>query len=1020
MNKEELINEIVDLEISADFIRNNALIGTFIRVNKYGVGKVLEQNEFIARVLFDNKEIIFDASDINEKYYDGTVLHDIEKEIKQKRILLYNGKSPEELIKELISNWSSWDKYEDDYLNKIAYEMVKFPDTNTTKTEALILEELKGKLSENDWNKLPNYIADIHFGRKLKFTDGYDKAKITNRIRKKHFNDAKKKTILIINKLIEFYEYRYVKDTMIDRLHKFFNEDYFGASAAYLNSDISNIIDEDDFELESTQFVQSWFEKNSCLNENLPDSEQIKAISTRNKNVEVVARAGSGKTTTIVSRVQFLVEHCGVAPSAIMLLAFNRKAVEEIEDRLTKVLGKDKLPFVMTFHALAYLIVHPKQELIYDNPETEDGTLSRVVQTLIDNRIRDEKCVDRIKKIMLSQFKDEWIEIERGGYNLSKDEMIVFRKAINKRTMSGEPVQSDFDKRLANLLFEHDVPYKYIVLNNSGNSNSAAYFKIDSHINRSIIILTSEVIDLNNKELNKKRYYWKRENAIQYYRIQPNLVDNDDAKLTEILKNIFFTEGIPFDRLSDEEIWLRIRDRAIGLFTDSVKSFIGRCRKLEIDSLSLALMIGKHKTITAAEKWFLDIVQELYKDYLDELEKQNYEDFDGLMSIASTYVCEGRHKFKKNGIDGNLEELEHILIDEYQDFSYLFDKFLANIRKTCPNANIFCVGDDWQAINGFAGSDIKYFTSFVDRYEDSRRYHLLTNYRSIPNIVRSSNALMACFDDNTLVKAARTGDQKIWIGYYKDLKLIPNEERLFGRKPYIAALLRLVYYFVSAGKSIGILSRTNKEIEGLEKYLKYFFRSDVEKQRLISVSTTHKYKGKQEDAILVLDADIGKYPLINPTWIFNRVFGDTEKKIIDDERRLFYVAITRAKDNLVLLTTHNQESPFIKDIPQMSLISWDDIPPIEDSLVGNELRYVKVIVTNPPGINAYPYPTVRIKEYLKKAKFAYDGNGGWYKFYELIDNLDERLLKETWAINAKGVQVIIVKEDNSIITNFMI
>ena len=84
--------------------------------------------------------------------------------------------------------------------------------------------------------------------------------------------------------------------------------------------------------------------------------------------MQVIARAGSGKTSTLVNRAIFLQKQCGVHPSEILLLVFNRKAAQEITDRLKKYLPND-MPHVMTFHALAYAIVHPTEKLLFNAPE---------------------------------------------------------------------------------------------------------------------------------------------------------------------------------------------------------------------------------------------------------------------------------------------------------------------------------------------------------------------------------------------------------------------------------------------------------------------------------------------------------------------------------------------------------------------------------------------------------------------------------------------------------------------------
>lgn len=141
---------------------------------------------------------------------------------------------------------------------------------------------------------------------------------------------------------------------------------------------------------EKQRFVSHWADERYEL---ALDEEQAAAVGTVNGNVLVTARAGSGKTRVLTARALFLHKHCGVPAHRMMLLAFNRRAASEMEGRLRKWLGDD-IPHVMTFHALAYALVHPSERLLYDDKDEGRQHLSEVTQQVIDEHVRHPRLGD--------------------------------------------------------------------------------------------------------------------------------------------------------------------------------------------------------------------------------------------------------------------------------------------------------------------------------------------------------------------------------------------------------------------------------------------------------------------------------------------------------------------------------------------------------------------------------------------------------------------------------------------------
>ena len=117
-----------------------------------------------------------------------------------------------------------------------------------------------------------------------------------------------------------------------------------------------------------------------------------------------------------------------------------------------------------------------------------------------------------------------------------------------------------------------------------------------------------------------------------------------------------------------------------------------------------------------------------------------------------------------------MNDLEWILIDEYQDFSALFFHLISTIQKFNPAVKLFCVGDDWQAINSFAGSDLSFFENFQEFFQDSDLCHLLTNYRCLEKIIVAGNALMENLGKTGMPAPGRTGGS-VHICHVDDIRI---------------------------------------------------------------------------------------------------------------------------------------------------------------------------------------------------------------------------------------------------------
>ncbi|MFZ4624602.1 MAG: 3'-5' exonuclease, partial [Rhodoferax sp.] len=248
------------------------------------------------------------------------------------------------------------------------------------------------------------------------------------------------------------------------------------------------------------------------------------------------------------------------------------------------------------------------------------------------------------------------------------------------------------------------------------------------------------------------------------------------------------------------------------------------------------------------------------------------------------------------------------------------------------------------------------------------------------------------------------------------------------------SVLRLISQGLADGHDVVMLCRCNSipwyvsykdqaggNGRGLDRYLdliRSYFPKGLKER--ITISTAHKYKGLEKPMVIVLDAVARSYPLIHPDWIFSRILGDSPEKIAKEERRLLYVALTRAVAKLVVITDGRDKSPFIEELERsqpFQLINWADYPPVR----GQTTRLiVKVDCQKRRGST----PTFAIKDLLKASGYQFQGKStgwvGWAKSFPAAAFTVETIMSEIWADEANGIEVGVFDDTDQLVATFMV
>ena len=295
----------------------------------------------------------------------------------------------------------------------------------------------------------------------------------------------------------------------------------------------------------------------------------------------------------------------------------------------------------------------------------------------------------------------------------------------------------------------------------------------------------------------------------------------------------------------------------------------------------------------------LIIIYHIANIYEKELESTRSIDFDDMINKATDYV-------KRNGLN---KKIKYLIIDEFQDTSKSKFNFIEEIQKK-TNCNIFVVGDDFQSIYKFTGCDLNIFLDFEKRFKDSKIYKLEKTYRNSNELVSLAGAF--------IMKNKRQLKKNL----YSD-KQIKKPINIIYYKKFKTAFIKTIEKIHSETKKpILVLGRNNYDIDKIIDNKTFLLNNNqiiYTKNKGIKLKylTVHKAKGLEEETVILINLLNNKNGFPNKkddNPILEYIKSNNDEIEYAEERRLFYVAITRTKSKNYIITKKNNESTFVKEL----------------------------------------------------------------------------------------------------------
>ena len=643
------------------------------------------------------------------------------------------------------------------------------------------------------------------------------------------------------------------------------------------------------------------------------DEQQLTAIAYDVGSRLVIAGAGTGKTTTIVGFVKYLLRSGKALPEEILALSFTNASVDDLKKRIMAETGQRV--DINTFHRLGLKIIASANGTV---PKISNIKIGEFIAEEIKRRRTDANFVRNLNEFIAYDFESI---SDEDRFNDSS-ELIEYLRENPLITLKGERVKSFGEADIANCLAMDGIPYTYEESYCVDTADSMyGQYHPDFHIDGTNIYIEYFGIDRsgnvakfmtdrnpNAAEEYKNGIEWKRqihrENGTRlielyaYERSEGALIDNLESKLKEYgINNVPESPETIFDRTfkSDE----RMLKSLASTFSTAILLIKGFGKPWG-EVYPKSNCFKDRRPLKRMES----VLKPIYEAYQSTLADNGEIDFEDILNMAAGCVREGKfiHPYK------------YVIVDEYQDLSRSRYNLLRSLRSS-KDYHLFCVGDDWQSIYRFNGCDVSYILDFEKYWGPSAICKIEKTYRFSGELLKKSSDFI-CRNSRQCRKdlVGMSGkDSKVFFISKDDDGQIREE---IGKK----------LSFVGKGKKVLFLGRYNHDVrllsgDGFEwkqnisdnsKTITYELRSDLD----MKFMTIHSSKGLQADVVFSINNKTGRYgfPSIREEPMIIPMLLGGENSQIDEERRLFYVAMTRAKEMTYIVSQNGHQSDFFKEM----------------------------------------------------------------------------------------------------------
>ena len=766
----------------------------------------------------------------------------------------------------------------------------------------------------------------------------------------------------------------------MNKLDEIFNEDKYISFNSYTDFCRKNNfeIDEELLNEKNNEFIEKklieykeyFYHMFTDVGENIMLDEEQRKIVLRDDDYSLInAGAGSGKSTTMAAKVKYLIDKLDIKPDEIIMLTFTKKSSEDLDEKVNDLLDLG-IP-VSTFHSLGMKFIkkfypYPIQVV---GEEEQKKIICNYIKTLFKDKEKLKELIELFKqyenKMFIAKgfienyekfdtFEEYFEDYKKRKYLIENSKPGGIHQYLKNRlslrnslyTIRGEKVKSIGEVRIANFLYANSIDYSYekvfeekvnedtsyvpdFTLEYQGKNIYIEYFGLSNCYNDKNELNRAEIVKYNRNRKIKEKF--QKDNGNDFINLDYLTPDGDFIKT---LQKEFSNRNIELKRRSDEEIFNRILDNNLNAefynFVDLIIKFIDifknmliddeeymfekRIRQINEENFKYYCYHADMKKESECRIKAMKYLEEIYEYYQIYLMDNHMIDYSDMINLSYKQIIkEVKNKYPELNY-------KYIIVDEYQDIT--FQRFLFVKRLTeYFNAKLISVGDDWQSIYAFAGSRLELFNKFTEMFINSKDdMYLSTTYRYGQELVNltSEFILQNKEQSNKHIKSIKHLEHPIeicqYIGDEEYEKIYEIVHKLYSENPK---------------SNILILARTNECLYKLGK--SDFFTKGINDVMIcndlheakIEALTMHRSKGLTADQVIVFGLRKKVFSSRGRVshWIFEYFKLDSvnEQMPFAEERRLFYVALTRTRNKVYLVVpdARTNKSEFVNEIEKM-------------------------------------------------------------------------------------------------------